>query len=263
MTILERIAEQRRADVARLKAQGYQPPVPTPRADRERPSFRAALQQDGLAIIAEFKRRAPSAGELGAGKDPVEQARLYERGGAAAISVLTEPRFFSGSYDDLSAVAGAVDLPVLCKDFVVDAAQIAWATRAGAAAVLLIAALLDDGRLREFLDRAAHTGLDALVEVHRESELERALAAGAQIVGINNRDLRTFSVDLQKSRELVARLPEGVVSVAESGVHSASQVEELARAGFDAVLVGTSLMRSQEPDRQIRQWRDGSRAHAG
>jgi len=210
-------------------------------------SFEAALAAPGLGVIAEVNRRSPSRGELAALLDPVDQVDAYERGGAAAISVLTEPEFFSGSLDDLVAVRAAVDVPVLRKDFIVDAAQI-WESRlAGADAVLLIVAALAEGELARLIEETAEAGLDALVEVHSASEVERALVAGARIVGVNNRDLTTFSVDLATAESLSDAVAEVPVRVAESGILTTVEAGRMADAGYHAVLVGEALVKATDP----------------
>lgn len=208
--------------------------------------FERALQQPGLGIIAEVKRRSPSAGEIAPIPDPAALARAYAAGGAAAVSVLTEPEHFSGSLADLEAVVRAVPVPVVRKDFLLDPLQLAEAAESGAAAVLLIVAAL--GRhTAELFRRAGQLGLEALVEVHDESELEVALAAGARVVGVNSRDLRTFEVDLGVAERLRPRIPGGVVAVAESGVRTLGDARRLRAAGYDAVLVGGALAARPDP----------------
>ena len=210
--------------------------------------FAKALQHsDSVAVIAEMKRRSPSAGWIREGADAADVARGYERAGVAAISVLTDAEWFGGSLDDLRSVRAAVAVPVLRKDFVVDEVQLWQARAAGADAVLLIVRILDDTRLRALLEGARSAGLDALVEVHDEAELERAVRAGATIVGVNNRDLSVFRTDLAVSERLASMIPTDVVMVAESGIGTAADVDRLGAAGVDAVLVGESLMRSADP----------------
>ena len=222
----------------------------TPRAARE---FGTALGQPGLGVIGEIKRRSPSRGVLAGGLDPVRQARIYQQAGAAAVSVLTEPDHFSGSNQDLTMVAEAVDIPVLRKDFTLDSAQVWEAARIGADAVLLIVAILDDRQLRRLLEVASRAGLAALVEVHNAEEAGRALAAGARIVGVNNRDLGSFNVDLQTSVQLAPLLAEVEVRIAESGIHTPAQAAQMAEAGYDAVLVGEALVRARDPARLVSQ----------
>jgi indole-3-glycerol phosphate synthase len=222
--------------------------------------FRAALEtSEAPRVIAEIKRRSPSRGLIRPDFDPVTCAAAYAAAGAAALSVLTDEPYFGGQLEDLARVRRAVALPLLRKDFVVDAYQIDEARVAGADAVLLIvAALREPGALAGLRRRALERGLDALVEVHDEAELEAALAAGADLVGINNRDLRTFEVDLGVTERLAARAPEGVVLVAESGIFTPRDVERLAAAGAHAFLVGESLMREADVGLALRRLRRAS-----
>lgn len=201
----------------------------------------------GGTVIAEIKRRSPSGGVLRADLDPAALATVYEAGGAAAVSVLTDGPDFGGSLDDLHAVRAAVELPVLRKDFVVSPVQVAEARVAGADWVLLIATVLDDDTLEEALEASRRCGAGALVEVHTDEDLDRALAAGALCIGINNRDLTTLATDLGTFARLRARVPSGVVTVAESGVRDAADVARLVGEGADAVLVGEALLRHPEP----------------
>jgi indole-3-glycerol phosphate synthase len=210
--------------------------------------FRSALVgTDGLAVIAEVKRRSPSKGPLAPDLDPATLAGAYEAGGATCLSVLTDEEFFGGSPDDLAAARAAVDLPVLRKDFTVCELDVLDARRMGADAVLLIAAALDDEELRAFHELAVEVGLDVLVEIHDEPELERALAVGATLVGVNQRDLVTFEVDTDRAVRMAPLMPEGVVRVAESGVRGPDDAARLAAAGYHAVLVGESLVTSGDP----------------
>jgi indole-3-glycerol phosphate synthase len=209
--------------------------------------FRHALTGPGIAAVAEVKRRSPSRGDIRAGLDPAALARAYQRGGAAAVSVLTEPVHFAGSPEDLRAVRAAVDLPVLRKDFVTTPYQV-WEARAwGADAVLLIVAALGPGRLRDLLGEAAAAGLDALVEVHTRAEAAAAAAAGAGLVGVNARDLATLQVDPGRFALVRDALPPGTTVVAESGIATSADVAAVAAAGADAVLVGESLVRADDP----------------
>jgi indole-3-glycerol phosphate synthase len=234
---------------------------PAAAADRDREAapgqtssrgFRAALARPGISVIAEFKRRSPSAGALREGADLAELVRAYARGGASALSVLTEQPNFAGSLDDLSAARRLCALPLLRKDFIVDEYQLFEARAAGADAVLLIVAALSETELALLHSAARALALDVLVEVHDRDELDRALAVGADLVGVNNRDLRDFSVDTDRTVQLRGAIPAGVVVVSESGIGSSSQVRELEREGIDAVLVGESLMRAHEPERALR-----------
>jgi indole-3-glycerol phosphate synthase len=210
--------------------------------------FAGALRRSGeVAVIAELKRRSPSAGWIREGADAGEIAAGYESAGAAALSVLTDHAHFGGSLDDLAVARGAVRIPVLRKDFVVAPAQVYEARVAGADAVLLIARILEGGQLGDLLGLAGEVGLDVLVETHDESELETALAVGARVIGINNRDLDTLQVDRSLALRLAPRVPADRVVVAESGIAGAEHVGEAGARGIDAVLVGETLMRAPDP----------------
>lgn len=211
--------------------------------------FRAALvdsDRPAPRVIAEIKRRSPSKGDLRPDLEPVHLARIYEDSGAAAISVLTDNRFFGGSFDDLRAVRRAVSLPILCKEFVVDPYQLYEARLAGADAVLLIAAILSTQELRRYQQTASTLGMASLVEVHNQAELQSALSAGADIIGVNNRDLHTFAVSLDATRTLRPLIPEGIITVSESGVYTATHRKMMFDLGIDALLVGESLLTSPD-----------------
>ncbi len=227
------------------------------RADRRQPSvlraaalatspargFAAALSAaEGLGVIAEVKRRSPSKGDLAPDLDPADLGRRYEAGGATCLSVLTDADWFGGSAEDLAAARQAVSVPVLRKDFTVSEADVCDARILGADAVLLIAAALDDAELAAFHALAGEVGLDALVEIHDEAELERALTVGATLIGVNQRDLVTFEVDTDRAVRVAPQMPAGVVRVAESGVRGVADATRLAEAGYHAVLVGESLV---------------------
>ena len=214
--------------------------------------FAGALRGDGLSCIAEIKRRSPSKGDLDPGLRPDLVATDYVDGGAACLSVLTDVDFFGGSAADLVSARRASGLPVLRKDFTVQPADVADARLMGADAVLLIAAALDDRVLRASADLAAQLGLAALVEVHDAAELDRALAAGSRLVGVNQRDLRTFRVDHERACALAARIPTGIVAVAESGIRDAADARRLAEAGYDAILVGEALLRAEDRVAQLK-----------
>ncbi len=210
--------------------------------------FRAALASaEDMAVIAEVKRRSPSKGPLVADLDPAALAAAYDAGGATALSVLTDGEFFGGSAADLAAARAACSLPALRKDFTVVPADVADARIMGADAVLLIAVALDDAELADLHVLAADVGLDALVEVHDEHELDRALEVGATLIGVNQRDLVTFAVDTERAVRLASRIPAGVVAVAESGVTRGEDVRRLADAGYHAVLVGEALVTALDP----------------
>ena len=217
-----------------------------------RRNFRAALLASRPAIIAEIKKASPSKGLLSADFDPAALAREYETGGAAALSVLTDEHFFQGSLANLCAARDAVALPVLRKDFTLDEYHVLEAAAHGADAILLIVAILDSQRIRKLRELAAAYAMSALVEAHDEAEVDIALEGGADLIGVNNRDLKTFEVKLETSLRLAARIPPGVVKVAESGIHSASDVELLQGAGFQAFLVGEHLMKAPSPAAALR-----------
>jgi indole-3-glycerol phosphate synthase len=246
-TYLDRILAAHRAEAAT----DDRPigPLVDAAAGCERPrGFTAALRAaTGMAVIAEVKRRSPSRGDLRPDLDPGDTARAYERGGATCLSVLTDEQFFGGSAGDLGAARAAVRLPVLRKDFTVAEHDVADARLMGADAVLLIVAALDDGELRGLHRLASDLSLDVLVEVHDEAELDRAVAAGAAVIGVNQRDLVTFEVDRGRAARVGAAIPAGVVRVAESGIAGPRDIPALAAAGFDAVLVGESLVTSGDP----------------
>ena len=228
------------------------------RADKRESSigrFRAAIETviKGPRIIAECKRRSPSRGLLRADYDPVAIALGYEKAGAAAISVLTEPTFFDGALDHLQAVRNAVGIPVLRKDFVVSEYQLLEARAARADAVLLIVAALDPRALKTLHARALALGLDVLVEVHSADELTVAIDAGAQIVGVNNRNLRTLEIDVAASETLAARMPRGIVTVSESGLKAAADLVRLRQLGYDAFLIGERFMTAGDPGQALRE----------
>ncbi len=220
--------------------------------DGARP-FNEALVRPGLSLIAEFKRRSPSAGELAGAAGVAETVRGYERGGAAALSILTEERQFGGSLHDLRAAREAADLPILRKDFIVDPYQLYESAANGADAVLLIVATLGDEELAGLYLQARELDLDCLVEVHDEAELERALTVDADVLGINNRNLDDLTVDVQTTVRLLTDVPAGKTVVSESGYETREQLDELERIGVDAVLIGEALMRAEEPELLIRE----------
>lgn len=216
--------------------------------------FNEALTRPGLSLIAEFKRRSPSAGALAPDSiDLAAQVAAYERGGAAALSVLTDERHFGGSLADLRAARAACDLPIIRKDFIVDPYQLYEAAVNGADAVLLIVAALDDEQLRSLYQEARSIDLDCLVEVHDAEELERALEAGAEVIGINNRNLHNMSVDIETTFELMPDIPAGKTVVAESGISGRGELAELDRVGVDAVLIGGALMAAEDPEAKVRE----------
>jgi len=252
--ILDQIVTLRREDLAAAKSSvsldelRHRPLFAEPRR-----GFAAALQRRAPAVIAEVKKASPSKGLIRADFDPVAIARAYEAGGAAAISVLTEERHFQGKLDYLAEIRAAVSLPLLRKDFLFDPYQVTEARAWGADAILLIVASLDDAALRELLTAAADHGLDTLVEVHTREELERAVAAGAMLIGVNNRDLGTFVTTLKTAERLRPLMPPGTTAVAESGIDAPADVTRLRRAGYECFLIGESLMRAADPETKLRE----------
>ena len=251
MSVLEEILAAKRAELALLQESEARDTLR--RAAFDAPparDFAGALRRfDGrLAVVAEFKRRSPSKGELAPDLDPAVVAKSYETGGAAALSVLTDMPFFGGSVGDLQTARATVELPALRKDFTIDETQVYESRVVGADAVLLIvAALPDDALLAGLRQLAEEIGVVALVEAHDDAELDRALAAGANVVGVNARDLGTFGEDLGLSERLVDRIPDDVIAVAESAIRSPEDAERMADAGYDAVLVGEALVRGEDP----------------
>jgi indole-3-glycerol phosphate synthase len=246
MNRLEEILQTKRVEVEQLRPRAAELDRQT-RARNEFRGFRAALKRanGGLAIIGEIKKASPSAGILAESFNPVVLARNYERDVAAAISVLTDEKFFQGSVQHLVDVRAAVSLPVLRKDFVLDEIQIVESAAAGADAILLIVAALDQTQLINLVRAAAKYQLDALLEVHTVEELERALEAEAEIIGINNRDLATFEVDLSVTEKLSEEVPNDIVLVSESGIKTPDDIARVKGCGVDAVLIGEALMRGQ------------------
>jgi indole-3-glycerol phosphate synthase len=251
--ILARIVETKLEEIARL--QGHERELrdraegaPSPR------SFMAALSRsDAVALIAEVKRRSPGAGEIRPGLDPLALAREYEVAGASALSILTDRDYFGGTLEDLARVREGVAIPLLRKDFTLAPEQIWEARGSGADAILLIVRILEDGPLQELRLLAEELGMTALVEVHDAQEMDRALASGAKVIGVNNRDLRTFTTRLETTLDLLASVPDPVVVVSESGIRSRGDVEGLGAAGIDAILVGEALLRETAPGEKARE----------
>ncbi|MES2305952.1 MAG: indole-3-glycerol phosphate synthase TrpC [Gemmatimonadota bacterium] len=214
--------------------------------------FEAALRRETVTLIAEVKRRSPSAGAINEGLNPVELAEAYARGGAAAVSVLTDGPFFGGALADLESVAGAVSVPLLRKDFILDEVQLLEARAAGASAALLIVRALDQAQLGRLVHFAGELGLATLVETHNAAEISAALAAGARIIGVNSRDLDNFSIDREAAWRLLEQVPAELVAVAESGMATVADVESAAAAGADAVLIGSALAAAGEPETAAR-----------
>jgi indole-3-glycerol phosphate synthase len=257
-TVLERILQSTREELERRKREmpleelEYQAFAIGGAGATSPRRFEAALKEPGIAVIAEFKRRSPSAGTLHHAPDLPGLVRAYEHGGASALSVLTEGPNFDGTLEDLAAARAMSELPVLRKDFILDEYQLYEAKVARADAVLLIVAALEPEQLRTLQERAGTLGLDVLVEVHDHDELRMALKIGAELIGINNRDLRDFSVDVERTERLMGEIPPGVTVVSESGIAEAEQLSRLEERGVDAVLVGEALMRSEDPGAALR-----------
>jgi indole-3-glycerol phosphate synthase len=247
--ILAQIVEQKKLELASRE------PGIDGRAEQsisERRDFLAALTGLAPAIIAEVKKASPSKGVLAAEFDPASIARSYAAGGAAALSVLTDEKYFLGSLADLESARAAVRLPVLRKDFTIDAYHVQQAAAHGADAILLIAAILTERQMRDFRELAQRYHMAALVEVHDEEELAPALASGARLIGVNNRNLHTFEVKLETALRLADKIPAAVVRVAESGIHSSADIQQLRAAGYQAFLVGEHLMKSGDPAGALR-----------
>jgi len=253
MNRLEQILQTKRAEIERLRARAQELKRQAAQRNDFR-DFRSALQQsDGrLAVIAEIKKASPSAGVIAEAFDPIEIAKDYERGGANAISVLTDTKFFQGKLQDLADVRRAVSVPLLRKDFILDEIQIAESAANGADAILLIVAALEQKQLVDLLEIATTYQLDALVEVHARKELNCALGAGAEIIGINNRNLATFDVDLAVTEELCREVPDEIVLVCESGIKTLQDITRVKACGANAILVGEALMRREISIEQLR-----------
>lgn len=260
MSVLEQILAHKRDEVAaRRSAQPLRELARAAGAARPPRDFPAALSGPGLSVIAEIKRRSPASGDLRLDLDPAALARRYQQAGASALSVLTDQRHFRGSDADLRAARAATDLPILRKDFTIDPYQVYEARQLGADAVLLIVRALPQPLLVELLGLASDLGLSALVEVHDRPELERAVEAQAELIGVNNRDLDTLGVDPATSLRLRPAIPAGRVAVAESGIRDPDLAGRLARAGYDAILVGEALVTAEDPASLIRAFRASGR----
>ena len=248
--ILVKIVERRheRLETARGRETLTEPPRDAKFQTPINNDFLAGLaKQRGRAVIAEVKMGSPSLGSLKGTFDPIEQAKAYAEGGAAAMSVVVEPDFFHGSYDLLRDCVEASGLPAIAKDFIVDPLQLRWALRAGAKAILLIAALYSADELHQYAEMARRMGLVPLIETHDANDVAKLAGRRWELVGVNNRDLRTFNVSLETSKGLYSSLPEEAFKVAESGIHSGADLEDLSQAGFDAFLIGESLVKSGDP----------------
>lgn len=251
MTILDMIIEHKKAILPKLKESKPQWDIPL----KKRPSLYDALRKSNtLQIIAEMKRASPSKGIINEDADPVQQAKRYAQAGAVCISVLTEEKFFKGSFEDLASIANHVDTPILNKDFIIDKVQIDYALHAGASVILLIVAALDDETLSELYEYAISLGLEVLVEVHNEEELERALRLQPKLIGVNNRDLKTFQVDLAQTEKLAETINriDNIAFISESGIFETVDAERVAKAGARGILVGESLMRSGNVEETLK-----------
>ena len=264
MTVLDEIIAHKREEVAASRSivslaemRARAGAAPSPR------DFAAAIAGPPVRIIAEVKRSSPSAGSIRQDADPATTARLYEAAGAAAVSVLTDRRYFSGSNDDLRAVRQAVGLPVLRKDFVVDPYQVYEARAIGADAVLLIAGTVPAADLAALGRLAAELGMTAFFEIHAEDHLDEVLAAGARVIGINNRNLSTLEIDPDTTLRLRPRIPAGLLVVSESGIETPADVERVCRAGIHAMLIGTALMASPDPAAHLRALRQAAEQMGG
>lgn len=253
--ILDDIIAYKKTELQEIKSQIKPADIKSRAFDSEpgRGFAQALSGNGGIRIIAEVKKASPSKGVIREDFDPIEIARTYEDAGASCISVLTDKKFFQGSPDYLRVIRNAVELPLLRKDFIIDDYQIYEARALGADAVLLIAACLDRGQLEDYRGLAGEIGLDALIEAHSYKELDRALLSGGMLIGINNRDLATFSVDLQTTFDLLADIPEDRIVVSESGIKDRADVVRLEKAAVDAVLVGESLLREPDPGKKLKE----------
>ncbi|MCI5140980.1 MAG: indole-3-glycerol phosphate synthase TrpC, partial [Candidatus Electrothrix sp. ATG1] len=250
--ILDTIVARKKEEVAALKQQGIRPPESEKPLDSPRGFMQALVDTPGVAIIAEAKKASPSKGVIQPDFDPEKIARNYKQGGAHAMSVLTDQDFFQGSLHYIPLVRNTIDLPVLRKDFIIDPLQIEEAAAFGADAILLIAAILETEQLREFRLQAEEAGMDVLVEVHNEEELEKTLTAESRLIGINNRNLNNFSVDLETTFRLQQEIPADTPIVSESGISTRDEMLRLKEAGITAALIGESLMRSDERGDTLR-----------
>ncbi len=251
--MLEEILKHKREELATLPALN---PADLPQCQHD---FEAAITKPGLSIIAEVKRRSPSLGAIDESIDPLAQAQAYVDGGARVISVLIDRKYFGGSWENLAAVANSVQVPVLCKEFILDAKQVHHARRSGAAACLLIVAALDDDTLHTLLDEVHNLGMSALVEVHNESEAARAINVGAPIIGVNNRNLQTLEIELATVSRIASLIPSNHLLVAESGYKRIEHLDLLPES-VDGLLVGSALMRAREPASMLRSWLEHTQA---
>ncbi|GEL77600.1 indole-3-glycerol phosphate synthase TrpC [Tenuibacillus multivorans] len=243
MTILDQILERKKEEVKTLKQLDLNDQITTDKPVHS--LYDSFIKSRQLSVIAEIKRASPSKGDINVGMEPTDQAKLYQTGGASGVSVLTDTPFFKGSMEDLTNVRAVTDIPILCKDFIIDEVQIDYAYQAGANVILLITAALQASRLKELYQYATNLGLEVLLEVHDETELEAANDVNPNIIGINNRDLKTFNVDLGVTERLADKITDpNIVIISESGIKTKADAERVASAGAHAILVGESLMMS-------------------
>ncbi len=256
MDILDTIVSYKKKEIEKLKSRvSVSLNNQYPEYNNRKNNFTVSMKMPGISIIAEIKRKSPSAGNFKKNFDPVRIAIEYEKNGADGISVLTDKKFFGGETKHLSFLKDNIKLPVLRKDFIIDPYQLHESKILGADCILLIARILEEKRLKEFISITRNLGMSSLVEVHSRQEIEKSIACGAEIIGINNRDLSTFEVNIEKSLQLAALIPDHIVKISESGIHHASQVKKLYESGFDGVLIGETFMRSEEPGKLIQQWK--------
>ncbi len=250
MNRLEEIVSTKRLEIEQLK----QTVIFSETDVKLRPSLGQALLSTELGVICEVKRKSPSAGSINYSADPIEIARLYEQANANAISVLTDAHYFGGSFDFLSRIDQKVNIPLLCKDFILDPVQIQLAAQSGASAVLLITECLNDSDLYNLYEYARFLGLDALVEAHEPENIRRAVELGAPIIGINNRNLKTFDIDIEWGFEQICHIPEDRIRLSLSAYQTRSEAEKAAQSGFDAILIGSTLMKASHTSSAVRQF---------
>ncbi|MBN2030393.1 indole-3-glycerol phosphate synthase TrpC [bacterium] len=256
MSILDTIIIEKISEVERIK-ETLSIDFLTKKPFPETRDFKSNLVTDQMAVIAEIKKQSPSAGVIRENFDPVAIAKAYKKAGAEAVSVLTDEKFFGGKNAFLQQVRQCVDLPILRKEFIIDEFQIYESRYLGADAVLLIACMLSENTLRNFIQIASQLDMDCLVEVHSEQDIEKSLRTGAGIIGINNRDLDTFRVDIDTSLSLKKKIPDGIVTISESGIKTREDVLKLEESGFQAVLIGETLMREKQIENKLRELKGG------
>jgi len=255
MSVIEKIISHKRKEIEQLKKDKPLDKIVTSFNLYPNRRFSAAISQNNkINIIAELKKASPSLGIIRADFDPINIAHIYEEGGAVAISVLTEKKFFCGDISFLPDVKMAVNLPILRKDFIIDSYQIYESKLYGADAILLITSILSLNKLKEFITLIYDLGMEALVEIHNEADLEKALKADAKIIGVNNRDLKTLKVDLKTSLKLVSKIPKEKIKVAESGINNSKDILTLKNAGFQAFLIGTSFMKAKDIKAKLKEF---------